>query len=458
MLALSIAGCFAKQPAPDRFVCGAGDCAVTLELENRDDLPLDVIVRIGSTRTASVCTALIAGESKATCRSAVPLGSRVTFETVETTFEGWGGDCGGQTGTCILDATRPIVARAAFGCVRTCDGTLCGDDGCGGSCACSDERVCIDGACECPPQCPPDSCGLNACGELCRCPEGSFCSSPFGGTCVCAPVCDGRECGDDACGGDCGTCQALEACSNGRCVCSPGPAPPVSVVIALDASASMGSGAGTLPCGCPFHCARRALTELSRGDRVVAAWLGCESGDDGVLADYAPLYPAVVTFNAESVETACFGASEAGLGAVIAGLPASGGGSLVLGLAAAAAVMRDALTGTSSRAAIVMMTDGRDSLTPPITFDFACDGTTLEITAPDMAPAAAAYLHGHDVLCRVEGTQPIRTYVVAVDPPSSAESAFLEAVATAGGGLYFTATTATAAQAALRSILIDLGR
>jgi hypothetical protein len=40
---------------------------------------------------------------------------------------------------------------------------------------------------------------------------------------ACVPSCQMKICGDDGCGGSCGTCNANEACTNGRCVtqCAP---------------------------------------------------------------------------------------------------------------------------------------------------------------------------------------------------------------------------------------------
>ncbi|MCA9607115.1 MAG: hypothetical protein KC619_16025, partial [Myxococcales bacterium] len=55
----------------------------------------------------------------------------------------------------------------AGGCVPSCVGRTCGDDGCGGSCG-----TCTTGTCE-------------------------------AGTCSCTPNCVGRTCGDDGCGGSC---------------------------------------------------------------------------------------------------------------------------------------------------------------------------------------------------------------------------------------------------------------
>ena len=59
-------------------------------------------------------------------------------------------------------------------CAPSCDGKVCGEDGCGGSCGeCGAGLRCAQGACE-----------------------------------ACAPSCEGKTCGDDGCGGSCGECPA----------------------------------------------------------------------------------------------------------------------------------------------------------------------------------------------------------------------------------------------------------
>jgi hypothetical protein len=80
---------------------------------------------------------------------------------------------------------KKCLAKA---CTPNCDRTICGDDGCGGSC----------GSCVAPAQCQ-------------------------GGRCVCVPNCTNRVCGSDGCTGSCGTglCPATgQSCTAaGQCVC-----------------------------------------------------------------------------------------------------------------------------------------------------------------------------------------------------------------------------------------------
>lgn len=83
----------------------------------------------------------------------------------------------------------PAGTPMACGCIGSCWGKSCGDDGCGGSCgACADGKVCT--------------------------PKGS----------CCVPQCDGKQCGDNGCGGQCGTCGAGTECDVDKCVASPPPA------------------------------------------------------------------------------------------------------------------------------------------------------------------------------------------------------------------------------------------
>jgi hypothetical protein len=77
-----------------------------------------------------------------------------------------------------------------YECVPDCEGKVCGDDECGGSCGvCSSEFFCRDGACICLPKCAGRECGSNGC------PGGNCgeCINEYGNTsCVagiCKPIC-----------------------------------------------------------------------------------------------------------------------------------------------------------------------------------------------------------------------------------------------------------------------------
>lgn len=105
-----------------------------------------------------------------------------------------------------------------------CEGKVCGDDGCGGSCGdcgefeeCSAKGECVEKVCE--DTCEGKDCGTDSCGHVCgTCPGGQECQA---GACVCMPKCVGKECGDDGCGGKCGVCQGVNlTCEAGKCVCS----------------------------------------------------------------------------------------------------------------------------------------------------------------------------------------------------------------------------------------------
>jgi len=80
------------------------------------------------------------------------------------------------------------------GCVPTCDGKFCGDDGCGGEC----------GAC-------PIVDGVQLeCDDFGRCGSGE-----------CVGSCSGRQCGSDGCeDGACGSCPAGQLCADeiGKCM------------------------------------------------------------------------------------------------------------------------------------------------------------------------------------------------------------------------------------------------
>jgi hypothetical protein len=86
-----------------------------------------------------------------------------------------------------LQADLDAVETGA--CVPTCEGRVCGEDGCGG-----------------------------LCGE---CKKGKFCNESF--QCeTCVPDCEGRVCGADGCGGLCGDCPGGWSCTEaGLCAAPP---------------------------------------------------------------------------------------------------------------------------------------------------------------------------------------------------------------------------------------------
>ncbi len=160
--------------------------------------------------------------------------------------------CGGNDGGGLSEE----VNTGDEACSPACEGRVCGDDGCGGSCgSCSgdDGNVCTDLACEegqcvhlpndkscdggkgscyegacCTPSCLTaegglKECGDNGCGGSCgECPtEAPFCAT---GLCVdeCTADCSGKNCGDDGCGGSCGSCDMFDNSfcnADGLCDC-----------------------------------------------------------------------------------------------------------------------------------------------------------------------------------------------------------------------------------------------
>ena len=157
-----------------------------------------------------------------------------------------------------IDAADPDTADPDGGCVPDCEGKVCGDDGCGGSCGdclgCEGEIVsadmCVDGACPsfCCPDCTDRECGDDGCGGACGDCEallgdGAICGAD--GLCeVCAPDCEGKECGDDGCGGSCGDCGEGGTCIDGLCPCIPdmGPAGRVRTIHVPTSATEVGGG------------------------------------------------------------------------------------------------------------------------------------------------------------------------------------------------------------------------
>ena len=124
---------------------------------------------------------------------------------------------GGNTDTVTSDSTNAgdgvsTGDASDTSCSPACDGTQCGDDGCGGTCGgCQAGWGCVEGACvegACSPDCSGKQCGGDGCGGDCgACPDGYNCSGL--GQCTqgpCTPDCSGKQCGPDGCAGDCGVC------------------------------------------------------------------------------------------------------------------------------------------------------------------------------------------------------------------------------------------------------------
>ncbi len=165
--------------------------------------------------------------------------------------------------TAVLEESMLLPTEcAACQCTPMCDGKVCGDDGCGGSCgACLDGTECANGACvaggpkNCDEahglpgcchngdvfwfeggnlqggvgSCGDEDCGFDttngfyACGFSGADPSGTypldcFGTNPAPETCpTCS--CDGKQCGNDGCGGSCGTCPDGVICSTtGQCL------------------------------------------------------------------------------------------------------------------------------------------------------------------------------------------------------------------------------------------------
>jgi hypothetical protein len=132
------------------------------------------------------------------------------------------------------DETEEVI------CVPSCEGKVCGEDGCGGSCGdclnwcdpqCdlpevpyADPLLCAEDGTSCYQACCPSccdkQCGEDGCGGICGECQGMQDACVLG-ACVCQPACDGKECGDDGCGGVCGVCAEHSVCDSGTCILLP---------------------------------------------------------------------------------------------------------------------------------------------------------------------------------------------------------------------------------------------
>ena len=146
----------------------------------------------------------------------------------DETCESCPSDCGCECGQACVDAECSWTA---------CDGKVCGDDGCGGSCGdCGEYETC-------------DAFGQCGCVDL-AC-AGACCASPTE-VChldaCCEPDC-AVACGDDGCGGSCGGCDDGDPCTDESCdpVLGCVAAPVASIACGCVVDALVPEGAVQLP-------------------------------------------------------------------------------------------------------------------------------------------------------------------------------------------------------------------
>jgi hypothetical protein len=130
--------------------------------------------------------------------------------------------CGGTCGTAECSGVEPICDLRVGMCFHPACTTCGGPDGCGNicldfdSCNAAPNSFCYNGEC-CTPNCAGRVCGDDGCGGTCApnsCASGTVCAPK--GTC-CKPNCSGKECGDDGCGGICAPgCLGGEVCQQYR--------------------------------------------------------------------------------------------------------------------------------------------------------------------------------------------------------------------------------------------------
>jgi Cys-rich repeat protein len=110
------------------------------------------------------------------------------------------------TKTCAASQTCVDGACKKVTCVPACDGTTCGDNGCGGTCACGSGMTCQSGVCAAPSVCGNGKCEQGESPATCQ----QDCKPP-------------ASCGDGVCGGGetAVTCPADCKCSGKDSFCDP---------------------------------------------------------------------------------------------------------------------------------------------------------------------------------------------------------------------------------------------
>ena len=153
--------------------------------------------------------------------------------------------CGGECGTCD-SGFKCDDAGACQVCTPSCldeegNTKVCGDDGCGGSCGeceaetdvCGPDGQCYSascaGLCGNPDQGAPAGCFCDASCEVYGdcCPDICDACAELGLASCCVPNCEGKVCGDDGCGGICGPenlCADDKICAEDQASCIDAPA------------------------------------------------------------------------------------------------------------------------------------------------------------------------------------------------------------------------------------------
>jgi|GEM_PF-856732 len=135
--------------------------------------------------------------------------------------------CGGSCGACGPDThclSGQCVPDPGMSCGGLCGVTAPGGCGCDQGCV---ERgdCCPDyvSRCTCQPRCDGRVCGDDGCGGTCGACQGELPFCQPDGTCgeSCAPLCAGKDCGDDGCGGTCGACDGGAGACNDHQRCVP---------------------------------------------------------------------------------------------------------------------------------------------------------------------------------------------------------------------------------------------
>ncbi len=214
--------CSAACEATDLASCGEGNvgCVTFADAEGNT---YDFCVAGGAASAGSPCPDGITDCDLAVNDTCLEDTGGATF--CAPACPGGDADCDVLPGGCCVDlgaeTPAPFCLPPVYcGCVPSCLGATCGDDGCGGSCgSCGTDEVCSGGVCTtCTPACTGLECGDDGCGGTCgTCSSGELCRA---GLCEasCNPDCNARVCGDDGCGGICGTCTSPDRCHDGDCL------------------------------------------------------------------------------------------------------------------------------------------------------------------------------------------------------------------------------------------------
>jgi hypothetical protein len=208
---------------------------------------------------------------------------------------------------------------------------------------------------------------------------------------------------------------------------------------------------------------------LNKADQVKSSLTGCKSPTDGLLDKWAnKLQFAIREFGGSRVGLLReFNSSLAQLESTVLALTADGGTPLAPAYRNAGQHMGQYFDNTNSKSCrqnyVLLMTDGISN-GGGASFNYECTGAAA-VSVGNNPQNGSRYLLEYvkskvwrtsDILCKLNGIQPIRTYTIGFGEGNEVDEVTLRGMADLGDGQYFPATNYTQLDAAFSEILSNI--